>query len=90
MKTLNVENTEKNLTIVDLTKKGVIATLTHYRDGYMYYNISLIGDREGEVYRLVLDITEFVNCDLEPVCSASLFRRWIRESWKNGELNRVS
>lgn len=88
MKTQNV-NTNKELTIVDLTKKGVMATQTHYRDGYLYYNIALIDDREGEVYRLCLDITEFTGCDVEAVCNASLFRRWIRKAYLVGELNRV-
>lgn len=88
METQNV-NTGKELTIVDLTKRGVMATMTHYRDGYLYYNISLIDDREGEVYRLCLDVTEFKGCDVESVCNASLFRRWIRKAYLNGELNRM-
>ena len=88
METQNV-NTGKELTIVDLTKRGVMATMTHYRDGYLYYNISLIDDREGEVYRLCLDVTEFKGCDVESVCNASLFRRWIRKAYLAGELNRM-
>jgi hypothetical protein len=82
---------ESTLSIVDLTKKGVIARQTHYRDGYLYYNIELLGidGKEGDKYRLILDVTEFSGCDVQPVCNASLFRRWIRKALTNGELNKV-
>ena len=88
--TMNAGKRDDTLTIVDLTKRGVMAEFSRFRNNYLYYNISLIDDKAGQVYRLVLDPVDFVDCDLEAVCNASLFRRWIRTAWQNGELNRVS
>ena len=74
------------VTIVQLTRPGVMATFTHYRNGYLYYNIKI---ENGDVYRVVLDSSEFKECNLDSVCNASLFRRWIREAMIAGELNKV-
>jgi hypothetical protein len=82
----NVNKNTNEVTIVQLTRPGVMATFTHYRNGYLYYNIKI---ENGDVYRVVLDSTEFKECNLEAHCNASLFRRWIREAMIKGELNKV-